>query len=107
MPAQSSQRFLRARAVAALAIGLSFSCTADAEPPATAPGTSFFEQKIRPVLADQCYRCHSAKASKLKGGLALDTKERALQGGNTGRAIVPSDPEASLLLKAIRHADPD
>jgi len=68
---------------------------------------SFFEEKIRPVLADHCYKCHSSKAAKLKGGLALDSKERALKGGNTAPAIVPAKPEASLLLKAIRHSDPD
>jgi hypothetical protein len=36
-------------------------------------GESFFEQKIRPVLAEHCYKCHSMKATKLKGGLALDS----------------------------------
>src|SRR5262245_30452690 len=75
--------------------------------PASLAGSSFFEQKIRPVLAEHCYKCHSMKATRLKGGLALDSKERALKGGNTGPAIVPSKPEASLLLTAIRHADPD
>lgn len=68
---------------------------------------SFFEQKIRPVLADHCYQCHSATAVKLKGGLALDSKERALKGGKSGPAIIPSNPDASLLLQAMRHAEPD
>jgi len=105
MPAQSSQLFLRASAVAALVVGLSFQRGAAAE--SRASGMSFFEQKIRPVLADHCYKCHSTRATKLKGGLTLDSKEGALKGGNTGPAIVPSKPEESLLLKAIRHSDPD
>src|SRR5262245_49453051 len=94
-----------------LVVAALFACAglarAGAPPGSAAVGSSFFEQKIRPVLADHCYKCHSSKAAKLKGGLALDSKERALKGGNTGPAIVPSKPEESLLLKAIRHADPD
>jgi Protein of unknown function (DUF1549)/Planctomycete cytochrome C len=94
--------------LAAFAIIASFGSTLAAESSTSnSAGMSFFEQKIRPVLADRCYKCHSMKAVKLKGGLALDSKERALKGGNTGPAIVPSKPEESLLLTAIRHADPD
>ena len=107
MLARNSQLFLRASAIAALVVVLSFQRGAAAESRASPSGISFFEQKIRPVLADHCYKCHSARATKLKGGLALDSKEGALKGGNTGPAIVPSKPEESLLLKAIRHSDPD
>src|SRR5580698_5348126 len=67
----------------------------------------FFESKIRPVLADNCYKCHSAEAEKVKGDLLLDTREGVLKGGETGPAIVPGNPDASLLIKAIRYADPD
>jgi len=70
-------------------------------------GVDFFERKIRPVLVDKCYSCHSAQAPKLKGDLHLDTREGLLKGGDTGPALVPGDPAASLLLKALRHADPD
>lgn len=70
-------------------------------------GESFFETKIRPVLVQSCYNCHSARATKLKGGLALDNSERALKGGATGAAIVPGSPETSPLVKAIRRSDPD
>src|SRR5436190_7513365 len=97
---------LPARVAAVCAAATSLFSLSAAEP-ASLAGSSFFEQKIRPVLAEHCYKCHSMKATKLKGGLALDSKERALKGGNTGPAIVPSKPEASLLLTAIRHADPD
>jgi hypothetical protein len=95
-----------ARTVAMCVVAISLLPVAAADS-ASIAGSSFFEQKIRPVLADHCYKCHSAKATKLKGGLALDSKERALKGGNTGPAIVPLKPEESLLLLAIRHADPD
>jgi cytochrome c553 len=63
----------------------------------------FFEKQIRPVLVANCYECHSAKGGKTKGGLALDSKEGLLQGGETGPAIVPGSPEDSLLIEAIRH----
>src|SRR2546426_12615794 len=107
MQGQASLRLIRESALLALSVMLSFGLAKAVESPGAQPGMSFFEQKIRPVLADHCYKCHSSKATKLKGGLALDSKERALKGGNTGPAIVPSKPEESLLIKAIRHADPD
>ena len=66
----------------------------------------FFEQKVRPVLAEHCYPCHSAQAPKVKGKLLLDTRAGLLKGGATGPAIVPGDPGASLLLKALRHDGP-
>jgi len=67
----------------------------------------FFESRIRPVLVDHCYKCHSAEAGKTKGGLALDTRSGVLRGGDTGPAIAPGQPDKSLLLTAISHADPD
>ncbi len=67
----------------------------------------FFESKIRPVLVERCYKCHSAQAVKTKGGLLLDTREGVLKGGDTGPAIVPGDPAKSLLIKAIKRGDPD
>src|SRR5213078_1969242 len=57
-----------------------------------AAGTAFFEKKIRPVLVEKCYACHSAdaqKSKKLKGGLLLDTKAALLKGGDSGTALVP------------------
>ena len=67
----------------------------------------FFENKIRPVLVDHCYSCHSDRAEKVKGGLKLDTREAVLKGGTSGDVIVPGDPDASLLIKAVRYLDPD
>jgi hypothetical protein len=67
----------------------------------------FFELKIRPALVEHCYRCHSQSATKLKGNLLLDTKSGWQRGGDSGDpAIVPFDPDASLLIKTIRHLEP-
>jgi hypothetical protein len=68
-------------------------------------GLQFFESRIRPVLVKSCYECHSATASKVRGGLLLDTREGMRKGGRNGPAIVPGDIEGSLLIKAIRHHD--
>ena len=76
-----------------------------AEP--TPEQTEFFESKVRPILVDRCYSCHSDKAEKVKGGLKLDTREATLKGGTSGAALVPGDPDASLLIKAVRYTDPD
>src|SRR5262245_35335229 len=62
----------------------------------------FFESKIRPVLVEHCYECHSAKAEKLKGKLLLDSRDEARKGGETGPAVVPGDPDASLVVQALR-----
>jgi mono/diheme cytochrome c family protein len=70
-------------------------------------GLEFFEKKIRPLLAEHCYQCHSRQSEKLKGGLFVDSREGLLQGGDTGPAIVPGAPEKSLLIKAVRYADPE
>ncbi len=71
--------------------------------------TDFFEKKIRPVLLESCYKCHSADSENVRGGLLLDTRDGLLQGGDSGPAIVPGDPGKSALIKAIRHEgkDPD
>ena len=68
---------------------------------------AFFEAQIRPLLSEKCYRCHSAEAKKLKGGLYVDSRAGLVTGGDTGPAIVPGDPERSLLIKAVRYTDPD
>src|SRR5581483_11380794 len=60
----------------------------------------FFEMRIRPVLAKNCYGCHT---STHMGGLQLDTREHALKGGNSGAAIVPGHAEQSLLVQAVTH----
>lgn len=64
-------------------------------------GLEFFEKKIRPVLVERCYKCHSSEAAKPKGGLRLDLKAALLTGGDSGPAVVPGKPDESLLQKAI------
>jgi hypothetical protein len=66
-----------------------------------------YEKQIQPVLAENCYKCHSHQADKIKGGFVLDSREALLKGGDTGPAIVPGEPEKSLLIKAVRHVDED
>jgi len=68
---------------------------------ARAEDTSLFENKIRPILVEHCYECHSAD-KKQKGNLLLDTKESTLKGGDTGPALVPGDPAKSLLIQAVK-----
>ena len=67
-------------------------------------GIEFFENKVRPLLVERCYDCHSA-TKKIKGGLSLDSKDSILKGGDTGPSLVPGNPDSSLLIKAVRYAD--
>ncbi len=76
-----------------------------AEKALTTEQVNFFEKKIRPVLIDKCYSCHSAKADKLKGGLALDTKAGLKSGGDSGPAVVPGSPAKSLLIHALKESN--
>src|ERR1041385_8155785 len=62
-----------------VALLVSFHAHADADE------FEFFEKRIRPVLVEKCYQCHSATSEKLKGALRLDTREGMLQGGESGR----------------------
>jgi hypothetical protein len=71
--------------------------------PRDARAVAFFEKEIRPVLVQQCYSCHSAKAKNVKGGLLLDTRVGIRKGGESGPAVVPGKPDDSLLLDALRY----
>jgi len=101
IPGRAIMRRIAIRRVAAIAIL--------ATAPALALGSDeedsrdFFEAKIRPVLIERCYSCHSTQAAKAKGGLKLDTRAGVREGGNSGPAVVPGKPEESLLLQAIVH----
>src|SRR2546423_2041458 len=68
---------------------------------------TFFETRVRPILADHCYKCHSTKSEKLKGGLLLDSREGLFKGGETGAVIVPGHPEQSRLVDAIGYQNVD
>ncbi|MBX7168717.1 MAG: DUF1553 domain-containing protein [Pirellulales bacterium] len=72
---------------------------------ARAGDVEFFEQRIRPVLVEHCYECHAG--DERSGGLQLDSRPALVAGGDSGPALVPGDPQASRLLRAIRYDDPD
>ena len=84
---------------ALIVVSLGQATAADANP----KGIEFFEKNIRPVLANNCYQCHSADARNLKGGLFLDSKQGILNGGDSGPVIVPGNPSESRLIEAIHH----
>ncbi|NQV25821.1 MAG: DUF1553 domain-containing protein [Rhodopirellula sp.] len=68
----------------------------------------FFEKKIRPVLVNQCYECHSVQAKvdgKLKGGLLLDSRQASQTGGDSGPSVVPRKLDESLIIEAIRYGE--
>ncbi|HSI12516.1 MAG TPA: PSD1 and planctomycete cytochrome C domain-containing protein [Chthoniobacter sp.] len=78
---------------------------ATAEP--TKEQTEFFESKVRPILKENCYKCHSVEQGKAKGGLTMDTKAGLLKGGENGAVVVPGDIEKSSMVKAITYLDKD
>jgi len=74
---------------------------------ASADDFEFFENKIRPLLVERCYKCHSTESEKLKGGLLLDTRDGLLKGGEGGPVLVPGNPDKSRLIEAVRYLNPD
>jgi hypothetical protein len=95
---------MRRAATLALLLGLSFHARSQDET-ADREGLDFFEKRIRPVLVERCYSCHSAASEKIKGNLVVDTREGLLKGGDTGPSILPGHPDKSLLMRALRWAD--
>ena len=77
-----------------------------ADPP-DADGVDFFEKRIRPVLVERCYKCHSTSAKKLQAELLLDSRDGIRKGGESGPAIVQGKAGDSLLIKALRHEGPE
>src|SRR4051794_15479199 len=95
----------RAAAVIVAALPLAVQIAAEprqvATPAASAPQSAeYFESSIRPVLAANCYDCH---ADEKMAGLRVDSRDGLLKGGRSGPAIVPGDPEKSLLIQAVRQ----
>lgn len=62
---------------------------------------AFFEEQIRPILAENCVKCHGE--SKQKGGLRLDRRETLLLGGEGGTVVLPGQPDESRLIQAVRY----
>lgn len=67
----------------------------------------FFESRIRPLLVDHCYECHSQESDEVGGGLLLDSRAGVIRGGTSKQTIVPGNPEISLLMTAVSHTNPD
>lgn len=76
--------------------------TAQLQAQTTASGTDFFENRVRPILANNCYGCHTSTAL---GGLRLDSPEGMKKGGKRGPAVIPGDPDNSWMIKAVRQTD--
>ena len=89
-------------ALRVLLLSLAVPVVAGEAPAEHAAAFEWFETKVRPILVDHCYTCHSAD-TKPAGGLRVDDRNGLLAGGNSGPAIVPGDPETSLLLKRVNH----
>ena len=84
---------------------LRWSIIANAQEPAeesfTQEQLDFFENRIRPILVEHCYECHSVDSKSIQAKLRLDGREFAIQGGDSGAALVPSKPHESLLIAAV------
>ena len=81
-----------------------------ATPAAAAPSdadVAFFESKVRPLLVERCYKCHSEAEGKEKGGLTADTLAGLLKGGDNGPSVVPGDPAKSRLIEAVGYKNVD
>ena len=65
----------------------------------------FFENKIRPILVNHCYECHTPDAKKLGGNLLLDSRKNLIKGGESGSPIVIGKPNESLLIHSLRWED--
>jgi mono/diheme cytochrome c family protein len=96
---------LRNVAIAILAAGLVGSAAHAQTPPPDDAKLEFFEKKVRPVLAANCFNCHSAN-TKAMSELRVDDRNGLLVGGKRGPAIVPGQPEKSRLLQAVKHVLP-
>ncbi len=105
---KSVQQGLQAVSVAALGLFAASTITAQAPQPAAPPVASvavskdaqFFNDHVRPVLAQNCFKCHTTEAM---GGLRLDTRPGMLKGGDSGPAVVPHDPDKSMLIEAVKQ----
>jgi mono/diheme cytochrome c family protein len=79
----------------------------DVDDQSIADDTAYFVNEIQPIFQQHCYSCHSHQSGTMEGHLALDWRSGWANGGERGPAIVPGDVENSLLIRAVRHSDPD
>jgi mono/diheme cytochrome c family protein len=101
-PARKRLSRLRLSSFAALLLAAP-SLQAGEPPQPAAAAVKFFEERVRPVLAENCQECHGAQ--KQKGGLRLDSRAALLRGGDSGPAVLPGKPDNSLLIQAVRRGE--
>ncbi len=90
-------------------VGIAWLTWLDASPAramdASPEGIEFFEKRIRPILVNHCYECHSIEGKTSEGGLLVDSRAGLLKGGESGPALVPGNPDKSLFIVAIQHTE--
>ena len=96
-------RCLAVSCLSVVVVGLAAAPVIATEPSGDASAAEFFEKEIRPLLVARCVECHGA--NKQSGGLRLDTREAVLRGGDSGPALVAGQPDASLLIAAVRRGE--
>lgn len=89
------------RWIVVLALFLAASARTDDPTPANREQIHFFENKIRPILAESCFECHGSGQSK--GSLSLESLSDMLSGGDSGPAVVPGNPDESLIIEAVNY----
>lgn len=99
VPAQDDEGVVKRLLIAVLLGAAANALAADS----LGSGLDHFEKKVRPLLAERCYQCHSARAATVFGELRLDSAAALERGGRSGPAVVPGDPESSRLILAVRH----
>lgn len=111
MSASSRLRFLLNRKIVLLGVllvlagGVAWNWS-HRRPRAVAAAKIGFNARIQPILSENCYHCHGPDKGSRKAGLRLDRADYALAGGEHGPALVPGDPERSLVMRRIRSKDP-
>ena len=88
-----------------LLVGLGDSSFAQGDSPGSDTGLNLFSERVLPLLRKHCYECHSHESDEAEGGLVLDSRAGWQKGGTLGPAVVPGNPEKSLLMRAVLYQD--
>lgn len=99
----NDKQMIRLRLIPLLFLGCALLSTGET---AADEGNTFFRERIEPLLEEHCLACHSHAAGEMENGLTLDSQAGWEEGGDSGPAVVPGKPDASLLIRAVRSADP-
>src|SRR5262249_28205973 len=99
-PCSLSPPRMRMKAPLIVSLALLSAAPAWAAPPSP-EAIEFFEKRVRSVLVEHCYACHGPK--KQKASLRLDSEAALLKGGESGKIVIPGEPDKSLLIRAVRH----